>query len=423
MKTHRILLSLVLTVIIGVAAFVGWSFVLSIEATGILSVTPTSLSPIDVVTVSGTGFPSNTWTWIYVDTQSYGPPCGVATSASGSFGPCPFSPGGGFSLGSHTISIKDQSTGMLLSNVVTITVSVSYTVTFYVQPEDAGSVRVGGVYMSNGESRSGMSGNYPLYIVPSTGYAWADNWVSGGVTASANTSPTESYSGTLTVSGNGELTTYFESSTVSNWLFVSAGSGGSVSGTVSGSYSAGVAVSVTAVASSGYSFAGWTISGASCSGGVSANPCTFAMPSNAVTLTATFVLIDVQSCPVDGVFTINDIRLSSGNLAIPSPLTFKFQASLSAETIQSVVVTYSGTQSGSLPLIQSASTEWQGTADLSLGTYSVQVTVTCNNGSTRPILSLIITIDGSESNAWSLPLGVLILISVIAGAVLWKRRR
>ncbi len=39
----------------------------------------------------------------------------------------------------------------------------------------------------------------------------------------------------------------------------------------------------------GYTFSSWLISGASCSGSSSSNPCTFTMPSNAVSLTANFV--------------------------------------------------------------------------------------------------------------------------------------
>jgi hypothetical protein len=39
----------------------------------------------------------------------------------------------------------------------------------------------------------------------------------------------------------------------------------------------------------GWSFAGWIVTGASCSGGSSSNPCAFTMPSNAVTVSAIFI--------------------------------------------------------------------------------------------------------------------------------------
>jgi hypothetical protein len=50
----------------------------------------------------------------------------------------------------------------------------------------------------------------------------------------------------------------------------------------------GSSISVTATPSSGWTFSSWTISGASCSGGVSTSPCQFTMPNNAVTVSATF---------------------------------------------------------------------------------------------------------------------------------------
>jgi hypothetical protein len=71
-------------------------------------------------------------------------------------------------------------------------------------------------------------------------------------------------------------------------LSVTVGSGGSVSGMPSGDYAQGTSVSVTAVSNNGYRFTNWTVSGVTISGGNNANPATFNMPSNAVTLTANF---------------------------------------------------------------------------------------------------------------------------------------
>jgi len=50
----------------------------------------------------------------------------------------------------------------------------------------------------------------------------------------------------------------------------------------------GSSVSLTATPSTEWQFSSWTITEASCSGGSSANPCQFTMPSNTVTLAATF---------------------------------------------------------------------------------------------------------------------------------------
>ena len=74
-------------------------------------------------------------------------------------------------------------------------------------------------------------------------------------------------------------------------LTVIAGAYGSVSGTASGNYTTGTAVSITATANSGYRFTGWTVAGATIAGGNTANPATFNMPANAVTITANFEMI------------------------------------------------------------------------------------------------------------------------------------
>jgi uncharacterized repeat protein (TIGR02543 family) len=66
-----------------------------------------------------------------------------------------------------------------------------------------------------------------------------------------------------------------------------AGAGGSVSGTAGGNYEQGETISVTAAANNGYHFSGWTANGVTLADGA-ANPAVFAMPANAVTLTANF---------------------------------------------------------------------------------------------------------------------------------------
>ena len=75
-------------------------------------------------------------------------------------------------------------------------------------------------------------------------------------------------------------------------LIVSAGTGGSVSGTASGSYPEATDVIVSAIPNSGNTFTGWTVTGVSITGGSAANPAVFSMPGNAVTLTANFAAAD-----------------------------------------------------------------------------------------------------------------------------------
>ena len=47
-------------------------------------------------------------------------------------------------------------------------------------------------------------------------------------------------------------------------------------------------ISVQATPASGWQFSSWNVTGASCSGGASSNPCTFSMPNNPATVSATF---------------------------------------------------------------------------------------------------------------------------------------
>jgi hypothetical protein len=78
-------------------------------------------------------------------------------------------------------------------------------------------------------------------------------------------------------------------------LTVSVGTGGSVSGTASGSYSAGTSVNlVAAPINNNYSFDGWTTSGVSVS---NTSSISFIMPARSVAITATFVLNSTQSTP------------------------------------------------------------------------------------------------------------------------------
>ena len=85
-------------------------------------------------------------------------------------------------------------------------------------------------------------------------------------------------------------------------LTASAGEGGTVSGTGTGYYEQGTAINVTATANSNYHFTGWTVNGATVTGGNTANPAIFDMPANAVTLTANFA---PSPPPTKAQFTFN----------------------------------------------------------------------------------------------------------------------
>jgi hypothetical protein len=168
--------------------------------------------------------------------------------------------------------------------------------------------------------------------------------------------------------------TLFEKATTTYALTVSDSAGGTVSGTGSGSYEAGTSVSVTATPGSGYHFVSWTISGAVITGGNTANPATFTMPANAVTLTATFeqntattyalaasasaggtvsgsgnyasgTVVSVTATPGSGYhfvsWTISGAVITDGNTANPATFTMPANAvTLTATFAQNTAPTY-----------------------------------------------------------------------------------
>ena len=150
---------------------------------------------------------------------------------------------------------------------------------------------------SGGTTSGTPSGSYaagtPISVTanPSSGYKFSSWSISGASCAGGTASSPCAFS---MPSNAVSLTANFAVVTTTYAFTVSTGSGGSVSGTASGSYTAGTSISVTASPSSGYKFSSWSISGASCSGGSSASPCAFSMPSNAVTVTANFIVILVN---------------------------------------------------------------------------------------------------------------------------------
>gem|GEM_PF-3062686 len=103
---------------------------------------------------------------------------------------------------------------------------------------------------------------------------------------------------TLTVAGDNGISLpvnlgFTVNATPTYALTVSAGSGGSVTGATSGNYEAGTSINVTATPASGYRFVNWIVNGATITGGNTANPAIFTMPTNEVTLTANFEVIPV----------------------------------------------------------------------------------------------------------------------------------
>jgi uncharacterized repeat protein (TIGR02543 family) len=117
-------------------------------------------------------------------------------------------------------------------------------------------------------------------------------------------------------------------------LTVSAGAGGSVTGTTSGGYRYGSPVSLRAQPHAGYVFSGWTVNGVTV-GSTSANPLTFQMPGNGVGVTATFSAIPPDIPPeaaqtVAGTKTGDDanvalwiVLMAAGALGTAGALTWR----------------------------------------------------------------------------------------------------
>jgi len=154
------------------------------------------------------------------------------------------------------------------------------------------------------------------------GVAGTEVTAGGQLTIAVNeTAATLTVRATSTASGfthiSGTATVTVEQLTYALTVNVSPITGGTVSGTASGSYTAGTAVSVTANANSGYTFTGWTVSGATITGGNNANPATFDMPANNVTLTVNFT--PITHAVTFSVASGNGTLTATAGTAITSP--------------------------------------------------------------------------------------------------------
>jgi len=172
-------------------------------------------------------------------------------------------------------------------------------------------------------------------------------------------------------------------------LTVSAGEGGTLSGTstASGSYEEDYPVSVTATADGGYHFVNWTAVGVTLTGNTT-NPATFSMPANAVTLTANFALDPTPT------YTISASTLTSfGSL----------QVGYTQPAAQTVTITNTGTEA--VTLTQPTSADYdigqlstttiaagapatftvQPKASLGVGTHNETITVNGTGGASAAV--------------------------------------
>jgi hypothetical protein len=147
---------------------------------------------------------------------------------------------------------------------------------------------------------------------------------SSAITLSAlATTPTGNYMVTVTGWGGGitRITHFLMIVTPGTWnLFTEIASGsGSFSPSCSYGcrYHVGDIISITATPSLGYSFSSWTLSGASCSGGTSANPCQLVFPNHDVTVNANFKIITMSDRTARAIYWLlaQEVSYSQGATA------------------------------------------------------------------------------------------------------------
>ena len=83
-------------------------------------------------------------------------------------------------------------------------------------------------------------------------------------------------------------------------------------------YRVGTPIDIVAAPDPGYMFKGWTITGAAITGGNNANPAPFNMPANAVTLTASFELLQLEPTPTPPPYT-SDTQPTATPTPTPTP--------------------------------------------------------------------------------------------------------
>jgi len=118
-----------------------------------------------------------------------------------------------------------------------------------------------------------------LQATAAVGYQFT-NWT-GGITGTTNPITINMGTGAATITAN------FTAVSNTYALTITAGTGGYITGTQSGSYVQGTAISIAATANSTFTFIDWTATGITLSNPSNASQ-SFTMPANAVTLTASF---------------------------------------------------------------------------------------------------------------------------------------
>ena len=226
-----------------------------------------------------------------------------------------------------------------LSNVIPVIDSEGYITGEYSLYQEVYTLTV--VAESGGTATASMTSaaaytEISVSAVPADGYVFAGWSCSAGDNPFAD--PTAAKTTFLMPPSNVTITASFapaQTTTKEYTLTVSSGNGGTASASTS-KVAAGTSVSITAIPSDGYVFAGWSSSGGGTFTDVYGSSTTFIMPANNVTITASFA-VDTSGGAVGGDVNIF-AKDANGNYV------FDITAETVVETYTEVEIVYYGWQ-------------------------------------------------------------------------------
>jgi len=225
------------------------------------------------------------------------------------------------------------------------------------------------------------SGGNTVFTIPYSGLAYSTSFtvkISGFKDAAGNTM----------AANNSNLFTTVSAPVYS--LTVSASAGGAVSGTTTGNYTAGTAVSVTANPAVGYRFISWTVSGATITGGNTVNPAKFSMPTGAVTLKAIFELIPPPTYGVSiSAFTGGSVSADKANYETGETVTLTIVRTTGYE-----LFAISACKTGDAATVVALSGSGD-TRTFKMPTYGVTVTATFHNPDAEAVADAKSLIEGT----------------------------
>ena len=209
---------------------------------------------------------------------------------------------GGVSCSSNTAN----PTSCTISSIGSLNAVYAAQITFQTNPPNQGSISwascsnpayTNGQTLYDSNLPPEFSNSFTVCANVPSGYALAGWTTTGGLSVASGSNPTT----TATFTGPGTITGSFTQLTQTLTTNVDSGSGSVSPNCPSGCLEGvGSSSSVTATPSANWQFSSWSITGASCSGGPSSNPCTFTMPNNAVTISATFAQLNQTLTTVVG---------------------------------------------------------------------------------------------------------------------------